>query len=206
MRLFLMLYAAVCIVLCAAGADAHAPFLEEADLSPEAPFVMQGTVEKSIAVYASLESDDVDVYTFTVAEGERVQANVLVPQCMEYQGFYPALALVGPGLPDPEQPLPLTLPSGFGARVQRGSLDNPPDVFYEPFSRKSYFRFPHLVHENAEPGLWQAWIWDPGGAAGDYVAAIGFRERFNPGDIMRTLFILPLLWFDGELHGPCTEP
>jgi hypothetical protein len=68
---------------------------------------MQGTVEKSIAVYASLESDDdVDVYTFTVAEGERVQANVLVPQCMEYQGFYPALALVGPGLPDPEQPLP----------------------------------------------------------------------------------------------------
>lgn len=198
---------ALCLMACAATAGAHAPFLERIDFSTEAPFVMQGSVEKSIAVYAYLDSAaDVDVYLFAVADGQRVQVNVLVPQCAEYEEVYPWIAVVGPGLPAPTVDLPLGLPPATGALVQQNSASEPPDTFYEPFSRKSYYRFAHLVVEDATQGAWQAWVWDPEGAPVDYVATIGFRERFTLWDILRSLFIVPLLWFDGELHGPCTPP
>ena len=204
-KTFLAVWLAALFLPVVAGA--HAPFLESDDFTPSVPFVMAGSVEKSIAVYAALvPAQDVDVYTFTVVEGERVQANLLVPQCVEYETFFPAIALVGPGLSEPDEDLPLDLPAGYGAQVQRGFDPAGPDTFYEPFSAKSYYRFPKLIVEDARPGAWQAWVWDPDNASVDYVFAPGFRERFTLWDILRTLFILPLLWFDGELNGPCTAP
>lgn len=207
MKALTLIARAAAMLACTTTAAAHAPFLERVDFSDQAPFVMRGSVEKSIAVYAFLENgDEVDVYRFAVAGGERVQVNLLVPQCTEYEAVYPWVALVGPGLPAPIADLPLTLPPGTGALVQQNSASNPPDTFYEPFSRKYYDRFAHLVVEDAAQGAWQVWVWDPENAAVDYVAAIGFRERFTLWDILRSLYIVPLLWFDGELHSPCTQP
>ena len=93
------------------GVLAHVPYLERRDVTIEQPFQVRQSITQSIAVYSWLETDwmnpstDIDVYTFTIKDNSlRVYLEVIVPECDGfYANFTPWFALVGPGLPAPNQ-------------------------------------------------------------------------------------------------------
>ena len=111
------------------------------DFSFETPYKVKDVLQ-SLAVFAYLAQDDVDVYTFQVTREDIqssapmpfiVSASALPPACLETQNNYPVTALVGPasdpdmpwlpGLPIPsnDQQLPFQVPTGMGVIV----ADNP---------------------------------------------------------------------------------
>ena len=65
----------------------------------------------SYAVYGRLETtNDVDFYKFAIKSPMDIHAGLIVPEASGYRDYYPTLAVVGPGLAKPVQPLPFTLP------------------------------------------------------------------------------------------------
>ncbi len=197
------------VVLLLAGSErpgARVPYLERFDYSFLLPFVAQDP-EQSIAAYAWLRSPtDIDVYTFEVTEPARLYGNVLVPVCPAYETFYVSFALIGPGLPEPEWPLPFTLPAGYGAIVVPWLPDGQPrPTMYEPFGAKWYYQGPELRFDATAPGRYAFVYWQPDGRVGDYVAAIGDREIFDGPAIIRALINTPIIRRDGELHVECPQ-
>lgn len=187
--------------MIAASAWAHVPYLEEQDLTANNPFGCP-SARQSMAVYSWLESKtDVDFYTFTVYARTPFLAEVIVPVFDVYAEFRPSLALIGPGLPLPTEPLPITLAPGYGAIVLHDSGGQPRPQFYEPFGGKSYYQGPHM-EPTLNPGKYTLIYWDPAGNLGDYTAVIGKYEIWYPKDVRQALRITPIIRAGGELHLP----
>jgi hypothetical protein len=190
---------------------AHVPYLEPRDYSEENPFKVRNTIEQSIAVYAWLENDgsnpstDIDVYQFEIGSDPMlVYIEAIVPVCgIYYQDFVPWFALVGPGLPAPNQTVPFTIPSGYGAIVKENvDPGDPRETFYEFFGGKWYYEGPTFEEEIGLPGTYYVYYWDPHEMGGDYVAVLGKTEEFGFRDIIRSLIVTPIIRFDFELHCP----
>ncbi len=187
--------------MIAACAWAHVPYVEKTDFSAVKPFQFP-SASQSIAVYSWLESPtDVDFYAFTVYEEVSFFAELIVPVVDAYAAFRPSMALLGPGLPQPAARLPVTLPSGYGAIMLHDAGLEPRPQFYEPFGGKSYYQGPRIERTLA-PGKYTLIYWDPSGGVGDYTAAIGASEIWSFKDILRALYVTPIIRNDGELHVP----
>lgn len=189
---------------------AHVPHLEHRDFTVQQPFHVKKSITQSIAVYAWLQtngtepSTDIDVYTFSIKRPQRVYLEVLVPIADGYyMNFTPWFALVGPGLPCPNQQLPFTIPSGYGAIVKEDVLPGTPrKEFYEPFGGKSYYQGPRIDQTINNSGTYYVYYWDPYQKGGDYVAVLGYKEQFPPLDFLRSLINTPLIRHGFELHLP----
>jgi hypothetical protein len=201
---FLTAYALLPVLLHGTAA-AHVPYIEKRDFTFEQPFRLKGSVENSIAVYGWLQSgNDTDVYRLEIPRPARLYCNALVPVCPAYGQFLPWLAVAGPGLAAPDEPLPFALPQGYGAMVVKNSEQGEPrQQFYEPFGGKSYYTAPVFDQTVSQTGTWYLYVWDPSGLGGDYVAVIGFKERFSLLDILRALINTPKIRLDRELHTDC---
>jgi hypothetical protein len=179
-RYCVVYFTIVIIILVMGPVGAHETFSEEKDYSVEAPFSISDSIENAKAVYARLEpSTDIDVYTFNVTKPVHLHARAFVPLVPGLEQFLPSLAVVGPGLPAPGEKIPFPLPAGYGAVV----IPNTPPgkkrpVFYEPFSGTEYYDAPAFDQKVSVTGTWYVYYWDPYGIGGDYVAILGFRERF----------------------------
>jgi hypothetical protein len=211
-RLMKMLLIFSISFLIAAPSFAHVPYIEFWDYSEHWPFRPRHTIDQSIAVYAWLQEDDtgysedIDVYAFEIDEPSRIYLELLVPVCAGYEEFVPWFALVGPELPEPEEPLPFDLPPGFGAVVLPNvEPGDPRDTFYEPFGGKSYYQGPVYDEVIELPGTYYAVYWDPYLTGGDYVAVIGWKEIWRPRDIIRGLILTPFIRQDRELHTDCFD-
>jgi hypothetical protein len=186
-------------------AQAHVPYIEKKDYSAEHPFVVKDSIENSKAIYAWFDTGtDVDVYTFEVSSPMTVYAQAIVIACPSLEGLLPWFAVVGPGLPLPDEDLPFELPEGYGAVVvQNKKPGELRDTFFEPFSAKTYFDGPEFNQEVTTPGLWYIYYWDPYKIGGDYVAVLGSKESFSLLDTLRSLINTPKIWFNLELHTKC---
>ena len=199
--------------LCSNNAIAHVPYFEHRDFTTENPFISPNGIEQSVAVYAWLTvdgvspSEDIDYYIFEVTDPMRVYLEVLVPVCTQYAAYAPWFALVGPGLPQPLHPIPLTLPEGYGSLVFPNTVgENPRETFYEPFGNKYYYQGPIFDQIIDTPGTYFVIYWDPDKRGGDYVAVLGAEEIWRPQDILRAIYYTPLIRRGEELHIDCTEP
>lgn len=195
-------------LLSASPALAHIPYIEHRDYSAGKPFMVTDSIENSKAIYSWFkDGQDVDVIQFDVVEPVRLLTNSLVPVCPGYEELLPAFAVVGPGLPFPEETLPFDLPDGYGAIV----VDNVEpgaerEVIYEPVGGKSYYNGPIFDQDISEPGTWYLYSWDPYEMGGDYVAVTGFEEGlFQTGDLMRSIVNTAVVRQDGELHVDCPQ-
>ena len=206
-------FACACLFLCPTVL-AHVPYLEHRDSSAEKPFQVRKSITQSIAVYSWLKTDfvnpstDIDVYSFTISEKPlRVYLEVIVPVCDGfYANFTPWFALVGPGLPPPNQTLPFDLPVGYGVIVKQDvPPETPREEFYEPFGGKSYYKGPRFDQILYFWGTYYVYYWDPYQKGGDYVAVLGYKEQFPPLDFLRALINTPLIRHGYELHLPSSE-
>jgi hypothetical protein len=193
----------------AVNSEAHVPYIEFNDYTLDRPYEVPRSVIQSIAVYSWLEtdgeySDDLDFYTFELKEPARVFVESLVPECPGYEYFLPWFAVAGPGLPDPEYPLPVELPEGYGAIiVENYEPGEERPTFYEFFGGKSYYEGPEFDMQFDVPGRYYIGFWDPYQMGGDYVAVIGYKEIWYPSDILRALILTPYIRADKELHVEC---
>jgi hypothetical protein len=203
---FLPAYA-LAALLFTGTASAHVPFIERSDYSFEQPFVMKGPVVKSIAVYSWLESgNDTDVFRLHITGPVRLYCKVIVPVCPGYEQFLPRMAIAGPGLEPPDEPLPFDLPQGYGAVVLKNTDPGEQrQQFYEGFGAKSYYDAPAFDRTVSHSGSWYLYVWDPGGAGGDYVAVVGYKERFSVIDIFRAFINTSKIRFNLELHTECPD-
>ncbi|MBN1860423.1 MAG: hypothetical protein JW840_03060 [Candidatus Thermoplasmatota archaeon] len=193
------------------SALAHVPYLERRDSTIKKPFQVRKSITQSIAVYSWLQTDwvtpstDIDVYSFTITNKPlRVFLEVIVPVCGGfYANFTPWFALVGPGLPPPNQTLPFEIPHGYGVIVKQDAPPGSPrEEFYEPFGGKSYYRGPGFDETLYLWGTYYVFYWDPYQKGGDYVAVLGYKEQFPPLDFIRALINTPLIRRGYELHVP----
>ena len=210
-RLIILLFTMGCSILCLIPTVlAHVPYLEHRDSSTQQPFQVRRSITQSIAVYSWLTTDgvnpstDIDVYSFTIKQPLRVYIEVIVPVCDGYYAnFTPWFALVGPGLPPPNQRLPFDLPQGYGVIVKQDvPPGSPREQFYEPFGGKSYYQGPRFDETINISGTYYVYYWDPYQKGGDYVAVLGYKEQFPPLDIIRALINTPLIRHNYELHLP----
>lgn len=188
---------------------AHVPYIERKDYSEENPLYVWKMIEYSKAFYAWLEndgvnpSDDIDVLKFTISnQPKNVYIELIVPVVDDYyKDFVPWFALVGPGLPEPTQNLPFTIPEDYGAIVKENAEPGAErETFYEPFGGKSYYKGPIFEQDISEPGTYYIYCWDPYERGGDYVLVFGKGEFFGPIDIIRSIINTIVIRRDGELH------
>jgi len=186
---------------------AHVPFIEHFDFTEKRPLKIWGSVENSKAIYAWFKTGkDVDVYSFKVTEPIRIFASAVVPVCPGYEDLLPWLAVVGPGLPEPEEELPLELPEGYGAVVVKNlETGEPRETFCEPFGGKHYYLGPLFDQQVSEPGTWYIYYWDPYEMGGDYVASIGFKEEPSFIEQIISMIYTPLIRLNLELHTQCPQ-
>jgi hypothetical protein len=203
----LLIACALAALLLTGTATAHVPFIEKQDYSFERPFVMKGPVDKSIAVYAWLSTgNDTDAYRLEITQPSRLYCNAIVPVCPAYAQFLPRMAIAGPGLAPPDEPLPFDLPEGYGAVVLKNTAPGEQrHQFYEPFGGKPYYDAPAFDQTVSQTGIWYLYVWDPSGMGGDYVAVVGYKERFSLTDFFRALINTFKIRFNRELHTDCRD-
>jgi hypothetical protein len=199
------LLAALAGLLMIQPAFAHVPYLEEVDTSPETPFEIPQPLDKSRAFYSWFETgDDIDAFAFQVTGPTRVFAQAIVPVCHGYEELLPWFAVLGPGLPVPDIPVPFELPPGYGAWVvQNEEPWTPRPAFFEPIGNKWYFDGPVLDEVVSTPGTWYLYYWSPYDVVGDYVAVVGPEEIWAPADILRAILYTPMIRNGQELHIEC---
>lgn len=140
---------------------AHVPYIEEElvrrigpaqpaeDYSFQNPFMIEHSIEESMAVFSYLHERDVDFFKFSITPDQigfdpitgaptpLVNASALPPACLSYLNAYPVTALLGPGLPPPplDVDLPFDVPPGLGVVF----ADNPK---IKPAKNRPVFNFP----------------------------------------------------------------
>jgi hypothetical protein len=195
------------LIAMASPTLAHVPFIEHCDFTERKPFKIYGSVANSKAVYAWFHTgDDIDVYRFKVTEPVRVFVSAVVPICQGYEDLLPWFAVVGPGLPEPDEVLPFELPEGYGAVVLENlEPGEPRETFCEPFGGKHYYAGPLFDQKVSEPGTWYIYYWDPYEMGGDYVASIGLKEEPNLIGQIISMIYTPLIKINFELHTQCPQ-
>jgi hypothetical protein len=194
-RRFLTVSIAFSTAFFAGAAAAHVPYLEKSDFSADNPFEVKN-IPQSKAMYSWLEApSDVDHFVMQVDEPTRIFVNTIVPHCQEYVDFTLTYAVIGPGLPVPDDSvsLPVELPADHGVVVIREEIDpnGQRPILYEGFTNRVYFEGPTYDVQVESPGQYAVIVWQEDGQTGDYVAVIGKEEQFGPADI----------WTAWALHG-----
>jgi len=197
------------LVFISSSVYAHVPYIEHKDYTQEKPLYVWKMIEYSKAFYSWLENDgvnpceDIDVFKFKIRnKPKNVYIELIVPAVGDfYEDFLPCFALVGPGLPEPNQTLPFSIPPDYGAIVKENyEPGEQREKFYEPFGGKWYYKGPIFEEIINESGLYYIYCWDPYEKGGDYVLVIGKGEFFGPIDIIRSIINTIIIRRDGELH------
>jgi hypothetical protein len=197
------------LVLISSIVSAHVPYIEYIDYKEDKPLYVWKMIEYSKAFYAWLENDgvnpceDIDAFKFKIRnKPKNVYIELIVPVVGDYyEDFVPWFALVGPGLPEPNQTLPFDIPTGYGVIVKENvEPGTEREIFYEPFGGKSYYVGPIFEENISESGTYYIYCWDPYEQGGDYVLVLGKGEFFGPIDIIRSIINTIIIRRDGELH------
>jgi hypothetical protein len=190
--LFLLIPVTVC---------AHAPRFEKLDFTISKPFKVTSPIEKSIAIYSTLETGDLDYLVLEVGPDQVAKGPVtihlgsLVPACKKYERFLIHWALIGPEQPGFELlELPGFKHKQWGIQVIN---DEQGRSWFEPYSRKDYYYQKVKDIKVTKAGTYSVIIW--GNMAGNYVFEVGDQEIWPIGEIMNLLMVYPKLLLDREI-------
>lgn len=190
-----LICAAAFLVCYAPPAFAHQPIIEPAgptlrenigDLARNA-FLAKDPSVASQAIYGRLGAPgEVDLYKFSIARDESIPLEVLVPVRMSASKFHPTLAIIGPGLPEPDRALPFSIAAGLGALIIPPPKF-PRDVFFEPFSVERLYHGRKIEAALKAGQSYVVAVYDIGYGTGDYVVGIGTIEYFGDLGLAETL-------------------
>ena len=134
-------------------------------------------------------ASDVDMARFDYQAGERFKAEIFIPGHEELRSFNPHLALIGPGLPSPDQPLPFVIPDGMGAIVatSQDTYD-----YFDIFTQMVYFPRAKIELVMPRTGRYYVAVWGAPVGMARYALDIGIMENLAPHVLIR----YPINWWE----------
>ncbi|MFW5873563.1 MAG: hypothetical protein ACOCVD_02670, partial [Bacillota bacterium] len=179
---------------------AHIPLDTSSPASKEEPIFVEDH-QISWAAYNQLsEPEDVDYYSFNVKQGEEIYFSMVIPVIERYKSFKPDVALIGSGLESDYAGYDnsyinsrLKLESDENVIIVRDYQDNP-DMFFEPFTRTSYWERQEFSISAPETGTYYLAVFSEEDQ-GKYTLAIGKKEVWGLKDIIR----MPKIWWDTRI-------
>ena len=163
------------VLLTISSVFAHQPYFEEMDTTFERTISIADPAI-STALYGTLESpQDVDFYTFQGRAGDAVLFGMSIPDIEGQENFTPSITLIGAGLDQSTIPAQLSVPAGYGTQTIDAGQEAA-QVFFEPFSRTSYWRRQRQTIQLPSDGLYTVAVWSNSGQVGRYTLVVGERE------------------------------
>jgi hypothetical protein len=119
----------------------------------------------------------------TVGDGEPIFLQLGIPVIGWLDDYRPSIALLAPGLPNPESDVaanfPFSIPDGLGILTwDAGEAQE----FFEPFTSTSSSILVEETVPLPESGQGYLVAWHPQSLTGKLWAAVGTEERFGPAD------------------------
>ncbi len=169
---------------------AHQPILSDGSARDASTALYISDVDLSQVVYHEVTAESPRLWlAFDLNEGQSLYFQLGVPVIDRLKDYRPALALVGPRLP--QTSLPFAVPDGLGAQVFTSVQNTEPTEFYEPFSGTSSWILLTETVTVPAAGRYFLVAYDPAGQAGKLWVALGQREEFSLSDIAALQEILP---------------
>jgi pimeloyl-ACP methyl ester carboxylesterase len=189
-----LLLALASLLIEPATARAETPILEtnqpngDFGLFEDAPYVPEPWF--MWFVLGHLDSpDDVDMAKLDYKAGDRFKVEMFIAAHEELRDFNPTIALIGPGLPPPTEPLPFEVPPGMGVMVARGgeTFD-----YHDIFTQMIYWPRAKIDITMPATGRYYVATWGQPVGMARYALDIGMMESFAPAVIGR----YPLNWWE----------
>jgi hypothetical protein len=212
MKRLLLIAAALLLLMQTVPAYAHDPQFETTDWGGiDNPFVVPTDPTVSFAMYGYLEPKDIDAIAMDFKQaGDKLQVQLLVPVCgKHYVDFYPQMAIVGPGIPLPDdlKNLPFDLPAGMGAKIV--PMDQPDKsgkrpTLFEDIGSTTFYTAPEIEMNVTQAARYYVVLWNKDGQTGDYAVATGYEETpFSP--LAHTLASIVLIRSGHFVHRDCKK-
>jgi hypothetical protein len=164
------------------NAQAHQPYCEFADATPDSPWQVPDS-SISYAYYGNLyPAGDVDFYTFDANEGQSVLLSLSIPAIEGQEDFAPVMVVYGPGVDGEtldELPESVSIPDDQGAMMV--ALGDEPVYWYEPFGGRYYWNWEDTFFEAPEDATYTVALWHPEDELGRYSFVVG-EEEVRGGD------------------------
>jgi hypothetical protein len=115
--------------------------------------------------------------------GDKVHVQIGVPQLERYRLLRPLVAIVGPGMPAPDRPLPFALPAGYGALIYDTAAESMTN-YKESFTGTTSWRF--AAEDYYLPAAGPAYLvgFTPNGEEGKFWMAVGDKRNFVFADLL----------------------
>ena len=169
-------------IMFGSAAWAHRPIFTEGDPSSAESAIAIEDPDLSQVVYYEITQEAPRLWlTFKGQPDQEVYLQVGIPLIDRLEAFRPAMALVGPGLPEAE--VPFDLPDGCGALVFPTDDVAEPRRFHEPFTGTRSWILREERVNLTEAGDYYAVAFVPSGDHGKMWLSIGTREDWGVGDV-----------------------
>ncbi|MHC4828544.1 MAG: CIA30 family protein [Planctomycetota bacterium] len=171
------------LVVLSSTAFAHRPTMSDGAASDADHAIEFQDVQISRVVYHEVTEQAPRVWiTFEIDQPQTLFLQIGVPVLDRLRDYRPALALIGPGLPDLR--LPFESPGGLGGVViDTRDIERPRD-FYEPFTKTRSWILREKDVLLPEAGRYYVVAYEPDEQPGKLWAATGRKEVWNSSDIL----------------------
>ena len=180
---FILLAAGVIPALTGGAAFGHRPIMSYGTAVDAEHALRIWNVQMSRVVYHRVTERAPQVWiTFDVERAQPLTIQLGVPVIARLQKYRPAVALLGPGLPEVE--LPFEVPQGLGGLVFETDDVDRPAVFDEPISTTRSWILVDTTAELPEAGTYYVVAFHPEEETGKLWVSTGEAEDFTLADIV----------------------
>ena len=174
--------------LLAAPAVAHAPIvIDGGPTDAETAYEISDVAVSQVAYHEATENKPVLWLTFEADAGSTLYLQLGVPYLERYEGLRPAMALLGPGMP--EIHVPFGVPDGYGG-WRFTTEGQAPVVFNEEFTGTLSWQFPAVRCKVPASGRYYLVGYLPNADEGKFWMVVGTLERFGLMDILTLPMVL----------------
>lgn len=171
------------LVFAAVEAQAHKPIvINGGPANAETAYPIADPDVSQVAYHHVKPGQEQIWLSFHADAGKTLFLQAGVPVIERYKHIRPAIALLGPGLPDIS--LPFDFPEGLGGLIFTTDAETP-TVFHEEFTGTDSWQFAAQTPQTVEEGLHYVVAFIPTGEEGKIWVAIGEREAFTISDILQ---------------------
>ena len=166
------------LTLLSLTAQAHRPSFGDLGMDdPNSAYVIED-IEISIVVYKELTCEQSELWMrYDGLADEELFVQLGVPVIDRLRDHRPSLAVLGPGMPPLDQPVPFDVPEGLGGYVFEAA-DEPAD-FYEPFTQTDSWIYVEETLSLVEDGIGYVVGFSPDDLTGKIWVATGTVEDFS---------------------------
>jgi pimeloyl-ACP methyl ester carboxylesterase len=171
----------IVVAWLAGTALAHRPILTDDKATGPDTAIRIKDPQISQVVYREIAKDSAQVWlSFEVPKNFRLFAQIGVPVIDRLKSFRPAMAVVGPGLP--ERDPPFKLPRGAGAKVLLTKEVAKPRFFHEPFTGTDSWILRSETVVLPQAGRYYLVAFSPDRQTGKLWLSVGQKESFGLKD------------------------